>query len=540
MPLAAQQGSIEGMVLNRADGQPIAGVHVRLFLGINIQTATQAYGAITDTAGHFSVAVMPPGYYTVDLERTGYLQGIGKDLMRGTHIELRPGEHLTGWKLEMSPLVMVAGRVVNQNGDPVPNVQIKPLEEAQKSSLDNTWYVNYYSIKQTDERGRFRLFAPPGKYYLVAIPRPEGSIGPAEIRTDGTSVLVYDSTYYPDSPDVSSARIVEARQGNDIAGLEIHMRSNSPQNNLVVSGVITGIPIGAHAIIAHQYSPSPGQFLMGGTSGVGTDGRFSINNLHPGYVRLQAQCLSGDMVLQSELVEIHLEPPGAPDIQLPLVHQTNGTITGNLKIVGDGLAAKPGDRLLIDLSAIDHRMSPVLSPTPVNPDGTFRIAGIPPGRYRLSVYGMPDNSYIQAILLDNAALKDGILDFTRGVPNQLLRITISRNGAQISGEVRAADGGVVLNPNISVFLIPESDQNLQVRGAAVNDDSRYMLKGIPPGKYKIYAADVRKRTAAERANWPGGDPDLTAAEALEVPEGGRITRNLKVVAEGEPNVRPKQ
>lgn len=64
----------------------------------------------------------------------------------------------------MSPLVMIAGLAVNQDGDPVPNVQIQPSEEAQNSSFDKR-YVGYFNIKTTDGGGQFRLFTPPGKYY---------------------------------------------------------------------------------------------------------------------------------------------------------------------------------------------------------------------------------------------------------------------------------------------------------------------------------------------------------------------------------------
>jgi 5-hydroxyisourate hydrolase-like protein (transthyretin family) len=537
-PVAAQQGSVEGVVLNRASGQPIAGVHVRLSLGIDIQNTTRAYGATTDAAGRFSISTMQPGYYRVDLERTGFLQGFGKDLMHGTEIELRPGEHKTGWTLEMSPLVMIAGRVVNQYGDPVSNVEIQPSEEAVSPSFD-IGHGGFFNIKQTDERGQFRLFTPPGKYYLVAIPSRGAAGRSAEIRTDGTHVLVYDRTYYPDSADANPAIQVEAKPGNDISGLEIRLRSNSPQNDLTLNGVITGIPSGARAAIAHQYGSSPGQFLFGGSSGVGADGRFSISNLHPGYVQLMAQCLLGDMVLQSEVMDIHLEPPGATDVQLALTHKTNGAIAGNLEFIGDGSTARPGGKLIVNLSPVDHLMSFTLSNTEVSPGGDFRITGIPPGRYRLSVYSLPDNSYIQAILLDNVAVTDGTLDFSKGVPNQNMKVTISRNGAQISGEVADVDNGPVLSPNIAVFLVAESSQLEPFRVTGVTD-GRYVFKGVPPGRYRIYAADVKKRTVSARATWPGGDPDLAAAEVLEVPEGGHVARNLKAVGQEASRADPKR
>lgn len=56
---------------------------------------------------------------------------------------------------------------------------------------------------------------------------------------------------------------------------------------------------------------------------------------------------------------------------------------------------------------MNHFTGPVPIRMEVDPDGAFRIAGIPPGRYRLSVYNMPDNTYINAVPLVNVVVKDG-------------------------------------------------------------------------------------------------------------------------------------
>jgi hypothetical protein len=536
-PLAAQQTSVDGVVLNRDNGQPIAGVHVRFALGLSLSIATQAYGAVSDAAGHFSISEMAPGYYTVDLERTGFLQGIGEKLMQGTNIELRLGQHLTDWKLEMSPLVMIAGRVVNQYGDPVTGVEIQPSEKA-LSSNSNERHSGYFNIKATDEKGQFRLFTPPGKYYLVAIPPHSAPFGPEEIRTDGTSALSYNRTYYPDAPDAGSATMIDAKQGMDISGIEIRMRSNSARSILMVSGVITGIPVGAKADIVYQHGTNPDHFSSGGAYPAGTDGKFSIY-LRPGYVHLLGRCISLESVFQSEPKEIHLESQDIADMQFPLTIQTNGTLTGNIQIVGDHTATGTERNLMISLNPLDYFI-PIQMPTETGSSGGFRIQGILPGNYQLTIFNMPDNSYIKAILLDNTAVNDRTLDFSRGVSKQPLKITISRNGAQISGNVRDTDGKPVLNPWISVFLIPESNQIPQSSGGAIHG-GKYAFQGVPPGKYKIYAADTNKRAAGARTNLPDGDPDLASAETLEVSEGEHITRDLKVVAgKEEPRALPKE
>jgi protocatechuate 3,4-dioxygenase beta subunit len=537
-PLSAQQSSVEGAVVNRISGQPIEGVHIRFILRIN-SPASVCYGATSDSSGRFSVNPIQPGYYTVEWERTGFVPGAAKEpvpVLR-TEIELRPGERRTNWKLEMWPLITISGRVVNQYGDPVPNVQIQPQPEGQTSN-DNIKYFGYYGIKWTDEKGQFRLFIPPGRYYVAAVPFPSLAVAIAEIRTDGTSNLVLGRTYYPASPDAQSAAVVDAKPDSGIAGLEIRMRSNLPRNDLTVSGVITGIPEGARATISHRYGVSPGQFSSGGASTVGADGRFSINR-NPGYVRLLAQCISGDTVFQSDAVEIQMGAPGSENVRLPLVHQTNGTMSGALEFLGDNPSAAPPIKLRVFLGRMEDIMgSDPLAPALASANGAFRITGISPGRYKFYVSPMPENAYIKSILLGDLSAKGDLLDFTRGVPTERIQVTISRNGAEVSGEVRQADGGLALNPNIAVLLVSEPDQKVQLRSGGV-DNGHYMLKGVPPGKYAIYAADVRKRGTGERINQPGGDQDIAAAETIEVVEGDRLTRNLKVVQEGV-DANPKQ
>jgi hypothetical protein len=166
----------------------------------------------------------------------------------------------------------------------------------------------------------------------------------------------------------------------------------------------------------------------------------------------------------------------------------------------------------------------------VGQDGAFRIVGVPPGRFALSVDAMPENAYIKAIVLDNAA-NYGTLDFSRGVRGPRLKATISLNGAQVSGEVRPSDGGVLPSVGTMVFLASEPNLMAPARSAAPVVKGQYTLKGVPPGKYKIYAADMNHITVANRPAY------LAAAETLEVVEGGRVTKNLKVVAPEETNAK---
>ena len=542
--LAAQQASLDGVVLNQARGQPLPGVHIRLYVGIVIEGANESYGAVSGLDGRFSIAAMPPGAYTVEAERAGFLQAAGNGFMRHAELELRPGQHLAGYQFAMAPLMPVAGRVVNQYGDPVPGARVQLTIGASNSYQS----AGPFSQKTTDERGQFRMFAPPGKYYVLADPPFfSNNMGPAEIRTDGTTDILYSATYYPDSPDLKSAGTVEVKPGSETPAVEIKLRGGAPRHNLTVSGVVTGIPAGAPATVAYLLGANPGQYNTGNTGvRVGADGSFSFDNLSPGYMRLFARSSSANAELQSEIVDLHLEPPGASGVELALT--PGGVVTGGLEIVGDGPSPVSGGKLAVSLSGMGPGIGfspPAFRPLlfPVDESGAFRIVGITPGRFRLSVDGIPDSAYVKSILLDGAAVSDGILDFSRGVRGPAVKVTVGRDGAEISGEVRASDGGPVLNSRVSVFIAPEPGQMPLARSTAQIAGGRYILKGVPPGKYKIYAADLMSAalgaSSASAIN-AARDALLAAAETLEVAAGSHVTKDLRVVSQEGPGGQPKQ
>src|SRR5262249_18744682 len=147
------------------------------------------------------------------------------------------GEQVTGYQMEMTPRAVLAGRVVDEAGDPVQGVRVQAQPVAPESTPA---VLNPAPNPSSDDRGEFRLIMPAGKYYLQAMMNsPSGSERP-EVRTDGTSEAVYASTFYPSAVRKDRAGVVEAVAGKDVGGLEIRLARQ--QTGLSISGVITGIP----------------------------------------------------------------------------------------------------------------------------------------------------------------------------------------------------------------------------------------------------------------------------------------------------------
>ncbi len=342
--LAGQPGSIDGTVVDRTSSKPLAGVHVRLYIGLTPQMAREVYGAMTDADGRYSVATIKPGTYTVELERAGFVAAPAKSIPYGVETVVHRGEHVAGLQLAMLPLIPVSGHVVNQYGDAVSDILVRVSQEG--GNTDG--FFGLYNQNQTDEQGQFRLFVTPGKYHVIAGPRYGGGLlGIAEIRTDGTPDLEYAATYYPSALDAGSATPVEVKVGSEVAGLEIHMRTATGRSHLTLSGRVTGIPAGATATMLYWWGDAPGKFQSESSFTAEADGRFSFNNQSDGYVRLLAQCCAPENELQSETEDIHLQAPGASDVLLTLT--PGGVVTGKLEMASEDAAAVAG-KLKVALS----------------------------------------------------------------------------------------------------------------------------------------------------------------------------------------------
>jgi hypothetical protein len=165
------------------------------------------------------------------------------------------------------------------------------------------------------------------------------------------------------------------------------------------------------------------------------------------------------------------------------------------------------------------------------------LTNVAAGRFHVEVEPLPDNAFIKSIALDGTAVPDSILDFSRGVNGSRLKITVSLNGAQISGKVFGHDGEPLVLPLALVMLwkdekeVEPNDQNRVAK-------SEYSIKALRPGKYRLVAIDT-----LEVGVWAPGDWEealkafRTAAQEIEVKEGDRIVKDLKVIGKEDIHVK---
>src|SRR5580692_3140019 len=102
---ASAQVSLEGDVVRKSTGEPIAGVRVAAPCG-------QAHWTVTDANGHFQ-CVVPPELAAA----TFALSFDGPGLLPRKHlVTVKTGDSLISIRVPMTPQAAIAGKVVDENG----------------------------------------------------------------------------------------------------------------------------------------------------------------------------------------------------------------------------------------------------------------------------------------------------------------------------------------------------------------------------------------------------------------------------------------
>jgi hypothetical protein len=379
--LGAQTAGFGGIAVNSVTGQPLSGVHLKLFT-LNVGGGIpDAYGAMSGRDGRFSVTGIPPGTYVLFTERTGFVHMMTTaGAIPLPSITLKKGERITDYKLEMTPRAVIAGRVIDEYDDPVPNVRVEaaPVKPGgpRAASLNNR-----NPVASTNNRGEFRMSGGPGKFYIKAT--PGGSEQAAEIRTDGTSDAAYGPAWYPTATSADRASVVEADAGAEVA-IEIRL---TRQRSMTITGTVSGIPQGSSPRIRLGSGDSLDRIHINRVIAAGPDGEFTFSKLPPAFYRLTAFVTGSRPNLQSQSVDVKPDGPEAVDVRLVL---TGGAeVTGTLEIAGER-AGTPMEKRTVTLGS---------SIATTEPDGSFKIAGVFADSYRVGVLPLPENGYVKTVEL---------------------------------------------------------------------------------------------------------------------------------------------
>jgi hypothetical protein len=450
---------VEGRVINSLNGEAVGKVTV--ILRAHDQDHGLSYADETDANGHFSIDHVEPGEYAVVADRRGFSQSsTGATGAPPRSVKVETGQSIKDVTIRLTPLGVIAGRVLDADGDPVAGASVAALRSvysAGKKDLNNVDQV------QTGDQGEFRLFGlGAGTFYLKATRTHQTLNGPPE------SV----SMFYPNASDQAHAAPVELRAGGHLEGFDIRLQSTSVYS--------------VRFEFAQPAETGFGAFLA---TELGVQ-RFTVVNVSPeGFTFVGVPAGSYEVM-------VRMDTGGKPTYAIQHVEVVNADVDGGpltfspaIEVAGsvlvEGGAFSSFENLRINLQPAARSPSIGNLNAEVKPDGSFLLANIAPGVYQVTIARTP-GVYLKSVRVGDKQLPDRRIDLSSKI--EPLVVVLGADVGEVEGSVQNAAGDPVARARVNVIADGDHANRMDLNRFGFTDDKgEFKIADVPPGDYKVFA-----------------------------------------------------
>lgn len=522
---------VRGRVVQDPGGQPLRKVDVR-FTSRNDQKNEQ-YSASTDAEGKFQIEDLKPGRYSISLEHPGFVQLDVRGSF-GAKVTLQSAEDAKNLVLRMQAAAVIAGKVVDDDGDPIPNVSV----QASAAGPYPPGLSGTQGFSNTNDLGEFRIAGlRPGKYLLLATASGRPPVTKRKDEKDHSkSELNYVPTYYPGTINKSQAVAIELHPGDESPVSFSPLASPT----FFIRGTVAkpaGSPFAQMMLRAQD-----GRTVQAG-GGPAADGSFEFRDLLPGSYTAYLMVFDPSVlaeVQQNRTPQMQMMRLGQPieitnaNIDgLRLVPETAGRIRGRFRM--DKSEKIDWTQLSVMLTSDDASLPFAAGTIPgglsiaqAKADGSFDLPNVAAGEYRLAITSNSNtlqDYFTKAVNLDGKDVADSGFAVSGGVYS--LDVVISGGGGILEGTVVDAKGKPV--PDATVLAAPNGERRkrFDVFGQDTSDpQGHFRLRGLIAGEYTVLAWEDLEENVR--------DPEVLKAyqergEKVQIEEGTRKSVSVKVI-----------
>jgi hypothetical protein len=458
--LIAQTGDVRGLIRSTGEGIPLPGAEISLAAtasGSDGSAYTESIRSGPD--GRFFFSGLAPGGYVLGIRKSGYEAGVR--VSRSLEIEA-DGDRVD-LEIELRRSAAIAGRVVDPDGDPVPNA----------SGFAGEWdtargrrTLRQIKSGRTDDRGEFRLHGLSAGPYVVGahplqLPAPKG-------------VLAFDLApqYYPNAAAASGAVPLRLAWGGGRLGLEFQLEW-SPETALEGAVQNEGGSACTDCVVSGVSDDSPTPLIVT----VNQQGLFAIRGAAPGSYQLLAQRGRDRMFDHAAAVLVE-----GSTVRTALRLSPGQTVSG--RIVFDEEPEEPlSTQPIVELRPFFQTFGTRALRARVDAAGSFAIEGVAPGRYTVSLRSQPPETYLDQVLIGGAPVARRNVVLGSGIPATDIELRLNTDGGIVEGAIGAeAPAGIAV-------LLPASYENGNFEQLASyrQSDGRIRFTGVPPGRYHLFA-----------------------------------------------------
>jgi hypothetical protein len=423
---------VEGIVVNALTNEPLRKADVTL-------AGKKTYTVVSSSDGKFRFEAIEPGEYQPRLQRQGFLYSDDEP-----SIEVSSGQQVKDVVIKLTPQGIIAGHVVDEDGDPVPYAVVN-VDRFIPASGHNSFLDS--NQDRTNSEGYFFIEGLKAGRYRISASAPDNrrhfNPGPHEdfIRTE-------DPLPFQLAPGAAARNV------------EIRLRKSTVFR---VSGKVSNAPKGYRALTLANESETYTAPIL--------DGAFSFESVAPGSYTLTVSSLffiQSDGSATAATLFCHLPVTVSDhDVEGVVAELAPGSsIEGTIRIDGEGHFNTPPTAALFGPVGINW--------VTAKADGKFGWTNLFPGVHPLHV-PEPDGFYIKSIHFNHQPVKDSKIDLSSGAGGTL-EIVVAPNPATISATVPEGKNAMVGLWSGATFSTHYMDAT-----GVVN------FTGLAPGEYFIAA-----------------------------------------------------
>jgi uncharacterized protein (DUF2141 family) len=401
-----------------------------------------------------------------------------------------------------SPVGVIAGIVVDDQGDPVPEVSVTALRVSGKPDDASPQKI---AQETTDDLGSYRLYDLPPGGYLVTVTRKSDP----EDERDLSLLAEKPTIFFPGTMALSRARPIEVTAGSTIIGINFVLpadpltasaSSSRSSNAATIEGkvisITSGLAIRNARVRLYENDNKQGQALSTWSD---SDGHFRFAWIDPGTYRIAAsrtgylrphqpgtepRSAGRQITLQAketvDNVLLHLIPQAviAGTVREKDVPVSNAVVVAARAVLSDGKS-----HLVLVRRAITNDL------------GEYRLFGMPPGHYSVSAFHEGKDSHAKDGEGEASALQS--MNFTRAA-----EVDVAPDSVQccvplsiVREHPHAVSGTVALVPGVhftrppTILLYPHDlSRALRINDRSIPVDQRtgsFRVDGVPPGSYVL-------------------------------------------------------
>lgn len=482
-------GSISGRVT--VGEKPAPGIIVA---ASSQNSMTPVAQATSDAEGNYRIGGLAAGQINVTPVAPVYVVPTAATFGQGRVINLSANETVENIDFKLARGGVITGRITDADGRPVIEERLSLIAVDPNGVVvrgQNMRPPNFM-MYQTDDRGVYRIYGLPAGHYKLSA----GDEGRAALRASG----YFPRTYYPDSSEMSKATIIDVSEGGETKNIDIKLGRRAL--TYAVSGRFvdadSGQPLAGIFFSFGAVQQNQNQSYVNSTSGpaspTNSQGEFRVEGLSPGrYVLIvnpanfnastspSAKFYNDPVpfdVLDSDVTNLEVKAQRGLSISGVVVPDgiTDKTVLARLSklVVNSSVEAAPSE----------IRTFPGSTSSRINPDGSFLIEGLHPGKVMLDVgaYGGPESAGFSTTRIEhNGPVPNRRIELASNVSG--VKIFVSYGTGVVRGQVKV-EGGTLPAEAILYVSVNRQGEPSQFSGQ-VDSRGRFLVRGISPGSYTV-------------------------------------------------------